>query len=309
MGHDVWRLVWCHVVRWIGGPAFRENWLAPFAGYLPTKLHSISFWQPWILTVSTVWRSWASHDKVSLSAVESTIRRPTVNPPQWSPKCSRCWSMPANTCTPTTWRSLWPARTRNRNCVKVMVVGVTYETTSSALIWPALEGSIRWVRLGEHQVMICRQSSSSGIYDTRRTVSAAVALRTVWMLNVMLVTAQVSKCCLRSCTCCCNTESSWHISSLSSNVSCCLGHHNVLCTSDDKSTVRLCWVSRGVQVSCWRAQLNLTNCCMDGMVYFRTVLLVLFRAPNYMYESVILSVSLIGICLRCLKSQNLCAAW
>ena len=88
-----------------------------------------------------------------------------------------------------------------------MVVGVTYEITSSALIWPALEDSIRWVRLGEHQVTICRRSSSSRIYDIHRVVSAAVALRAVWMLNVMLVTAQASKCCLRSCTCCCNTAS------------------------------------------------------------------------------------------------------
>ena len=185
----MWRLVWCHVVQWIGRPAFWENWLSPFwenwlspfSGYLPTKLHSIAFWQTWIFTFSTVWHSWVSHDLVSLSAVESTIRRPTASPPQWSRKCSRCWSMPANTCTQTTWLSLWPTQTRNRNCVKVMVVGVTYEITSSALIWPAWEGSIRWVRLGEHQVMICHQSSSSGIYDTRRTVGAAVALCEYWV--------------------------------------------------------------------------------------------------------------------------------
>lgn len=189
--------MWYHVVWWIGGPAFWENWLSPFSenllspfwenglspfsGYLPTKLHSITFWQTWIFTISTVWHSWVSHDLVSLCAVESTIRRPTASPPQLSPKCSRCWSMPANTCTQTTWLSLWPTQTRNKNCVKVMVVGVTYEITSSALIWPAWEGSTRWVRLGEHQVMICHQSSSSGIYDIRRTVSVAVALCEYWV--------------------------------------------------------------------------------------------------------------------------------
>jgi hypothetical protein len=112
--------------------------------------------------------------------VESTTKRRTASPPQWSPKCNRCWSMPANICTQTTWLSLWTTRTRNRNCVKVMAVGVTYEITSSALIWPAWEGSIRWFTLGEHHVMICHQSLSWGTYDTRHMVSAAVALCECW---------------------------------------------------------------------------------------------------------------------------------
>lgn len=242
--------------------------------------------------------------------MESTIRRPTVSPPQWSPKCSRCWSMPANICTPTTWLSLWPARTRNRNCVKVMVVGATYEITSSALIWPALEDSIRWVRLGEHQVMIFRQSSSSGIYDIHRIVSAAVALRTVWMLNVMLVTAQVS-----SVAC-----AAVHVAVIlqvagSISVPCLVMFTVVVLDIITYSAHQMTWV-QCICVGCFElyrflvdVQLNLTNYCMDGMVYFRTVLLLLFRTLNYMYESLILSVSLIEICLRCLKSQNLCAAW
>jgi hypothetical protein len=164
--------------------------------------------------------------------VESTIKRPTVSPPQWSPKCSRCWSMPANTCTQTTLLSLSPTQTRNRNCAKVMAVGATYEITSSALIWPAREDSIRWVTLGEHHVMICRQSSSWGTYDTRHSHSQCRG-RTVWVLDV-------SECCLCSCTWYCNSDSSWHISSLSSNIGWCLGHNNVLCTSGEISTVHWC---------------------------------------------------------------------
>ena len=152
--------------------------------------------------------------------------------------------MPANTYTQTTWLWLWPTRTRNRNCVKVTVVGVTYEITSSALIWRAWEGSIRWVKLGEHHVMICR-SSSSGTYDTCLTVSAVVTLCECWMWcwlqHMWASVACAVMWSLGSCTCFCNIECSWHISSLSSNVSYCLGRHNVLFTSDDISTVHLCF--------------------------------------------------------------------
>lgn len=173
----VWRLVWCPIVWWISTIILGEPG-ASIVRCLSTKLHSIASWQAWIITVSIVILlnlTWLS----SLSAVVCTIRRPTASPLQLSPKCSRCWSMPANTCTQTTWLSLWPTQTRNRNCVKVTVVGVTYEITSSALIWLAWEGSIRWV--STWWASCDDLSASSGTDDTHLTVGGAVAPCECWV--------------------------------------------------------------------------------------------------------------------------------
>jgi hypothetical protein len=130
--------------------------------------------------------------------VVSIIRRLTVNPLQWYPKCSKYWSTPAGICTQITLHSLWPTQTRSRSYVRVMVVGVMCGITSSALTWLAWEGSIRWVSdHGEHYVMIHQPVSSMtvGTWSNSHWCSYTVRNQTKlppssgWMLN-----CGVSKC-------------------------------------------------------------------------------------------------------------------